>query len=243
MIDENLKRQINSKSLYTCELHYTEDCLLRHESNRTTRKPRSLPTLNLPVKSFPTNQCNTERGTSSILKRELAQSNLKTVEKQDCYKSKTEFIQRIQKLKLNCNWTVKNCSNLCIIKDSLEHAVPQIEIKVDENLNYLIFVYNWLIPKTNVLYTKYNSNFKNVTLSTLINEIEKIKICTGLSYNTEHIISHHVPLKYVPGESSIKTLKFNRPEDFIVLSENEKCNVCMSFKRTTTLSILKKERN
>ena len=51
IIDGSLRKQIENKSLYTCELHYPEDKLIRN-TTKTTRIPGALPTLNLPKKSF-----------------------------------------------------------------------------------------------------------------------------------------------------------------------------------------------
>jgi len=41
VIDQNLKKQIENRTLHTCELHYPEECLLRN-TNKTTRIPGSL---------------------------------------------------------------------------------------------------------------------------------------------------------------------------------------------------------
>ena len=73
-VDQSLKSQIESKQLFICELHFHESCLLRHEK-RTTLIPKSLPTLNLPVKSF-SKAPTQERSTSSIEKRTSAASKV-----------------------------------------------------------------------------------------------------------------------------------------------------------------------
>ena len=65
-----------------------------------------------------------------------------------------------------------------------------------------------------------------MTLSTLINEIEKAFICCGVGYKSDHILSHHVPKRYIPGQSPIKIATFNRPKDCLMLCENEICTFC-----------------
>ena len=50
-IDKSLRNQIERRSIYTCELHYCEDQLIRN-AVKTTRKPGALPSINLPVKRF-----------------------------------------------------------------------------------------------------------------------------------------------------------------------------------------------
>jgi hypothetical protein len=145
VIDKSLKSQIERRSLYTCELHYNEECLIRNQT-KTTRIPGSLPTLNLPIKSYSKVSVN-ERSKSSIEKRESAVLNTQnSVSKQECYKSLADFIQRTQKLKLPIGWEVKNNNNLSIFKQDYQHAVPKLEILVDNELNYEILLYNWLIP-------------------------------------------------------------------------------------------------
>ena len=82
------------------------------------------------------------------------------------------------------------------------------------------------MPSKNKLYTKYELSFKNVTLSALIRELDNSIICQGVSYKTEHILTHTVPRKYVCGESPMKTTIFNRPKECLVLCEAGKCSVC-----------------
>jgi hypothetical protein len=89
-IDHNLKRQIENKSLHTCELHYPEECLLRN-TNKTTRIPGSLPTLKMLIKTF--KKTNIERPTSSISKRDQFKED-KPSDTVDCYKQ-IQFLLKI----------------------------------------------------------------------------------------------------------------------------------------------------
>ena len=50
-VDPTLRKQIEVKSLHVCKLHYADASLIRNEK-KTTLVPGSLPTLNLPTKSF-----------------------------------------------------------------------------------------------------------------------------------------------------------------------------------------------
>ena len=52
VVDKDLRRQIESRTLRTCELHYTEDMIIRNPI-KTTRVPGAIPSINLPVKSAP----------------------------------------------------------------------------------------------------------------------------------------------------------------------------------------------
>ena len=223
VIYASLKRQIEKKLLYTCELHYHKDCLIRNET-KTTRVPNSLPTLNLPVKSFSKDSIK-ERGQASIVKRELAIQNVVT--HSTIYKSFADFLQRIQKYKLE-GWEIKHTDNkISIVKQDTEHALSKFEIITDQNLNYKILCYNWPIPISHELHTKYESSFQNITISNLIHEIEEMKICPGLPYKSEHILSHHIPKIYCEESSyPISYFEINRPKDCVLLCTNEKCPVC-----------------
>ena len=231
VIDQSLKSQIDRKLLYVCELHFPENCSIRHET-KTNLVPKSIPTLNLPVKSFSKDPTIQKRSITSIEKREAAvvqYGNAKSfLNPSDCYKSFTDFLQRIEKLKLQ-GWEIKRINNIIIsiTKYDTEHVLSKIEMQVDQHLHYKILCFNWILPESNELFTKYNSSFKNVTLSTLIHEIDNNKICQGVPYKSEHILTHHVPKLHNPDCSDpILYTVFNRPKDCILLCEKEKCRVC-----------------
>ena len=59
-IDAALRERINSGRLFICQHHFREDQILRHDC-RATWKPGEIPTLNFPIKRFPSS--------SSIAKR------------------------------------------------------------------------------------------------------------------------------------------------------------------------------
>ena len=158
-------------TLHTCELNYTEECLLRNKI-KTTRVPGSLPTLNLPVKSFSSNPYSS-RGTQSIEKRQQTQIE-KTFPVNDdpCYKSYWEFLQRIGKLKLKYGWEIKEkAETVSICNFENEFSVPKYEIIVTSDLGFNILVYNWVLPKSNELHINYKSSFKNITLPTMMSEL------------------------------------------------------------------------
>ena len=52
VIDPNFRERINSRKVFICQRHYSEDQVLIHDS-RKTLKPGELPHLNLPIKSHP----------------------------------------------------------------------------------------------------------------------------------------------------------------------------------------------
>jgi hypothetical protein len=90
---------------------------------------------------------------------------------------------------------------------------------VENNLSYEILIYNWLLPKENNLHVSFQSSFKNVTLSTLIYEINKTIICPGVTFKSDAILCHVVPESYVLGICPpMENLDFLRRKECLVLS-------------------------
>ena len=229
-IDQSLKNQIERKQLYICELHFHESCLIHHEK-RKTLIPQSLPTLNLPLKSF-TKVPTQDRGTANIEKRETAAAAAAAVKTQNsaCYISYSDFLQRISKLKLK-GWEINNQdSYVSIAKQDSQHVPAKFEINVNEDLKFKILCYNWLIPEQNELIKKYKLSMENLTLSTLLNEVENMIICEGVSYKTEKILTHSIPIINTPfikkHPDPISYTVFNRPSECLLLSGQKKCSVC-----------------
>ena len=184
VIDKGLKNQIDKRTLFTCELHYPEEDLIRNES-RTTRIPGVVPTLNLPVKtcaskSFP------ERSTSSISKREEAipSTSSTSCRMTSCYNSFLEFKCRINKLKLPDGWVIKSSDPVQIFFYDNEYITPKFEIYINEDLSYNIRIFNWLLSQEHDLISKYGGSMNNITLSNLISSISSYSICEGVTYKS-----------------------------------------------------------
>ena len=179
-----MRAQIENKNLHICELHYEERFLIRGKK-KTTRIPGSLPTLNLPIKSFPSST-PTERSTTSIQKR-LA-TTIYTVTppvQSDCYKSFEDFLNRIQKLKLPPSWEIcLNNPDFVIIKfiDTC-FSIPKFQIFVQKSLCYKVLVFNWKIQESNNILRYTNFNFKNIHLSSLVTTLQGIFLCEVLVLN------------------------------------------------------------
>jgi len=126
--------------------NYTIQKSLIRNLNKTTRIPGTLPTLNLPQKSFSVPKV--ERPTVSIQKR--AESHVVAAESPDCYKSIAEFNVRVRKLKLSLGWEIKEAAEFILIlyMDS-EHVIPKYQIFVKNDLSYNLLVYNWEVIKSN----------------------------------------------------------------------------------------------
>ena len=157
VIDHDLQRQIDEGRLHTCELHYLENQLNKSEK-RTLLIPGSLPTLNLPQKSFP--RPKTTRPSASIAKREqYVQEQVQRqnqVQNPDKYKSIDEFKTRFGKLQLSGpnEWVMRDqgSATLYLEKSDTVHVIPKYQIVVEKDLTFNILVYNWLVPKNNVIF-------------------------------------------------------------------------------------------
>ena len=60
VIDEPLRKRIERRNLYICQMHYRPDQILIRDS-RTSVKPGEIPTLNLPIKSIPSSTTSVPR--------------------------------------------------------------------------------------------------------------------------------------------------------------------------------------
>ena len=224
-IDTGLKRQIDAKTLHVCELHYPEESLIRN-ANKTTRIPGTLPTLNLPVKSFTVSK--TERSTTSIEKRVVASAvTTDTKVQTDCYKSFEDFNNRVVKLKLPLGWEIKlNTRSTTIRCMDSEFVIPKYQIFVKNDLSYNLLIYNWEV--------KFNTkcNMKNKTLSALIKEINEAQICEGVDFKSDNLIKHSVPKLFSPTTASetaepLTQVEYWRPLNCFVLCEKgKKCKIC-----------------
>lgn len=243
IIDKSLKCQIENRNLYTCELHYPEEQLVRNES-RTTRIPGSLPSLHLPAKCHPTTSFP-ERSTSSIEKRVKFNEISRAVYK-PCYQSFQDFNKRILTLKLSMGWEIMNKTNFtqAIYYDE-EHTIPKYEINVSNDLTFNIRVYNWLLSKDHAIIKNVNGSMKNTTLTNLISLILSTHVCVGVTtHKSESLTLHIVPQKYTPSSFSLLQTEFWRSSNCSILTESSKCKVCLcNEKRKETVLIRQKERS
>ena len=125
LIDNSLKKRINSCNLYTCELHFTEDQFKIYLS-RKILKDGALSTLNLPKKSNPS-----QISLLSITKRKEFLVTLELISQTttSCYKSFDDFTKRILNLSLSDCWKISLDDRFAIINcNSPEPILPKYEI-------------------------------------------------------------------------------------------------------------------
>ena len=87
-IDAALRERIKAKKLFICQRHFSDDQFYRHDS-RATLVPVSIPSLNLPVESFPPQLPSKTSESASIIqqKKSLLATEIPIYPSVECYKS------------------------------------------------------------------------------------------------------------------------------------------------------------
>ena len=204
VIDAKLKEQINNKNIYICQQHYRIDQYLIHDTYKTLN-PGEIPTLNLPLKSFPASQPVPRSSAENIsIKRSNNIPCSTSTIVSPCYKSYDEFKKRIASLKLPSSWEiVHNNDNIVFKYNDDIHHVPKYEIYTNDTLAFKIRYFLWMLPSNHEIYTTYSHSFQNVTVSNLITILTSYDVCNGISDVTAaaSYIEHSVP-KYLSLSSS-----------------------------------------
>ena len=196
-------------------------------------------------------------------KQEERKSSLSVIEKRSmlpeplppppsvCYKSFSEFKERIKKLKLK-KWLIKEEDTfLCISYTDEAHIIPKYELYAASNLSYILRVFGWKVPNSHEIYQDYQNSFENVTLSQLIKRFEEETICLGiLKPELVDIYSfqkHSIPKKFNPVELSASPLSqtvFYRALDCTILSQDQQqCKRCLSLEAKEIKRLKRKRDN
>ena len=107
VVDAALRERINCRKLFICQRHYKEDQIRNHVTRKTV-KPGEIPKLNLPTKSIPSISSSTKPRESADIVLQKRLSSLEsfiTTHNNECYQSFSEFLTRVQSLKLH-DWDV-----------------------------------------------------------------------------------------------------------------------------------------
>ena len=245
VIDSSLKKQIESKRLFICQRHFTEDCYHARDNKRTLVRA-AIPAENLPEKSIPTTTV-TLRESAAIKQQKRA---LHVVDPAECYKSFSEFSSRVLNLKLT-GWQMTKTNNqfALTMADDI-HMVPKCEIYVDENLTFKIPVLLWGVPSSQQLYSMNQSSVKNITISQLINAVKSFNICPGLSDQfisgcTEHSIPKLFLVHSTTPSYPLHQSKWYRVPSCMMLINNcnKICSACIAIESKETSSLKRKRIN
>ena len=113
------------------------------------------------------------------------------------YKTFSELCQRTQNLKSLNAWNIKVMSERVVLKKEAEpFLIPKFEIVVDESLGFTVKVFGAYLVDDHPLYTGNLRSMRNVTISNLVNGLEKYKLCDGVIATelTAKLYHHVVPM-------------------------------------------------
>ena len=134
-----------------------------------------------------------------------------------------------------------------IEKPSEMYSVPHFAIKIEENLSFTIVVLGWKVPKTNDIYTRYNSSFENITFHDLVKELSAMKICNGVEKKFEpsiKVVCHSLNFNSLTTFSAAEPFSVTtlyRTKDCNLIDVNDTCSPCSTFTKNENSKNKKKE--
>lgn len=102
---------------------------------------------------------------------------------QFCYRTFTEFCQRLARLKSLSNWHIGTFLARVVLKQMMEpYLLPKFEILVDDSLGFNVKVYGCYLPGDHPVYLDYRRTVRNVTMSRLVKGLEdSYSLCCGVN--------------------------------------------------------------
>ena len=86
------------------------------------------------------------------------------IQNSDCYKSYGEFCKHVATFKLPQKWKISIGNNVhCWNKDNI-HEIPEIEVFIDNLLNFTIRVFAWCLAIDQEITKKKKKSVKNITV-------------------------------------------------------------------------------
>ena len=146
------------------------------------------------------------------------------------------------------DWQLKEDSKYALVeKPSEKYSVSHFAIKIDENLSFAIVVLGWKVPKTNNIYSKYNSSLENITLQDLVKELSTMKICSGVEKTLKpsiKVVCHSLNFNSLATFSAAEPFsvaELYRTKDCNLIDVNETCSPCSTFTKNEKSNKKKKE--
>lgn len=197
----------------------------------TKKRPRfgAIPVLNMPRKSHETNKPPARVGRSVVQDAAVKQST-------SCYKTFSEFCERAKNLKTIRQWEMKSLPDRMVFKKVTQpFLLPEIEIIVDDSLGFTIKVFGSYLVEDHQLYNQYRRSMRNVTLSTLVKNLNDYKVCAGVDvYELSGKLYHHVvPISHDSmvdeDEQQFPHKGFWRTKECALLHEQDICSDCSDY--------------
>ena len=239
-VDASLKKRIETRKLFICEQHFTEDQYYTYET-RKSLKDGELPKLNLPAKSI--KNVTVSRLTSSIQKRDeyhvFQELSPPPSPSLFMYKDFSDFAQRIVKLSLGNCWEVNIQDKLAVVTCvSSIYLIPKFEIFIDQSLSFCLRVFGWMLSEDHELYSQYDRSFLNVTLSNFINDLDKLILCDGIATadlsRELNFQKHVIPKRF--NFSHYQQLLFKPRSHQDEYYRSDKCKLLLSNHSTSNIS-------
>ena len=150
----------------------------------------AVPKLNMARKSHETTRPE-PRPEQSIV-RNIEEPSVKV-----CYKTFSEFSQRLSGLKGISNWNFRTFPDKVVLQVMEEpYLLPKFEIAVDNSLGFTVKTFGCFLPEEHLIYLDYRWTVRNVTISRLAKDLEdNYSLCCGVD---EHVLEitgklfHHV---------------------------------------------------
>ena len=167
----------------------------------TKKKVRfgAIPKLNMPRKSHET--IRPEPRPERSIVRNIEEPSVKV-----CYKTFSEFCQRLSGLKGISNWNFKTFRDKVVLQLIEEpYLLPKFEIAVDDSLGFTVKVCGCFLPADHLIYLDYRRSVRNVTISRLAKDLEdNYSLCCGVDEHvleiTGKLFHHVVPTSEEPDE-------------------------------------------
>ena len=200
-LNSNLKAQIENNNIHICESHFKVE-YIETFSKRKSLQTGSIPTENLPVKSFDhlsTNSTSAPR--KEPAPRHVSQETTilyASLNNLDAYLKKAGRYPYFQGWK----W-YKEINKTIIEFKETEYLIAKFSILVESTLKYTALVYGWALPNNHPIYVSNERSLQYCNFKTLCNEIVSLVICKGAllsKESTKALKTHVVPL--LPNELS-----------------------------------------
>ena len=143
-----------------------------------------------------------------------------------CYKTFSEFCQRLSGLKGISNWNFRTFPDKVVLQLMEEpYLLPKFEIAVDDSLGFTVKVYGCFLPEYHLIYLDFRRTVRNVTISRLAKDLEdNYSLCCGVDEHvleitgklspllTMALVMVHCKCDIPPGESPLLPRRVSRPD-------------------------------
>ena len=134
----------------------------------------------------------------TTLTREISSSIENQPTKSSNYGNFIDVVRFANKIMLK-GWTLTvNDDRVIFENDRGSSAIPYITVVIDDSLGFSVSVFGWYLPATHHIYKENLRSVRHITVSSLLQACEKLKVCPGIKGNEGQFVQHIVPKKVDP---------------------------------------------